>query len=327
MANFGVFTFQSIEAIQELEGFRSENPISIGTYRRVIGDYELPEEIKCFQLKKNGHLCLHNHKHGYVIELQDNSISVIGNTCVKGYAETTRLKADINFYQNQKRRQIQQEYLQTLLETVEPQLQQLKAIGDAVITESKVVKELRTEMTSIIQRVDDMNRNQRWSVQIWAKRDNGKDEEGNKIYKRFLDSLGSLKGATYLNPSRYTSLYKNIMAIFSAYEIAEDRSKNGTLSELSKKYLSSLTSQLNECVRLNDDYQSIAADREEFFHLQNLQLLCYLTDDISTRLKLAKLVLSCTGRNNVSRPQAKSWLSEMDTSYQNKLKAIKVYAA
>jgi hypothetical protein len=322
----GVCTFKSFDEIRALEGFRLHKPISTNTYQRVIGDYLLPEEVRCCQIKKNGNLCLHNHKFGFVVQLQDNSISLLGNTCAQDYAETTRLKADINSYQNEKRRQAQLKQLNVLLSEVAPDINKLKASYSAIVRESEAVKKLRDELEAIVQSIDDMNRNRKWDIQVWAKRDNGKDEEGNKKYKQFSETIGTLKGAEYLRHSRYSELHKIISSILDTYNSAKELSENGTISTLSSKYLSKLASQLNENHQANTAYQNVIADKEAFFRPLNLELLCYLSGDISTRCKLAKFVLTNTGESNSSRQIAKAWLGELDSKYQKILNAVKINA-
>jgi len=252
---------------------------------------------------------------------------VIGNTCVQEYAENTKLKADINHYQNAKRRQIKLQHLKELVSDISPQLTNLKDISSSIYKENEEVKELRETLSSIIQSLDNMNRSRKWDIEIRVKKENGKDKEGNKLYEYLPDILGALKGAEYLQCSRYSELYKTIQTIFSAFIKAQELLEKGTLSELSSKNLNIITSQLNENYHINAAHQHIATDKEAFFRLSNLQLLCYLSDDISTRCKLARFILSSTENIDVSRASAKTWLSELDNSYKNKLNATKLSAA
>jgi hypothetical protein len=95
-----------LPAIRDYPGFRDNNPISKTNYKCIIGDYNLPEEICCCFLKDSGKLCGEEHKKGWVVELQDGTVSIIGNVCAEAkFGADSHLIADQSRYINEKKRQ------------------------------------------------------------------------------------------------------------------------------------------------------------------------------------------------------------------------------
>ncbi len=97
-------TFNEISEIESLPGFSDKNPINKDNYKKIIGDYNFEESLKCCFKKENGNLCLHDHKFGYVVELKDKSVSIIGNCCAKDkFDADAQIRIDRAKYNNRKR--------------------------------------------------------------------------------------------------------------------------------------------------------------------------------------------------------------------------------
>lgn len=98
-------TFKSEAEVRELGGFKENNPLSKTNYRELVGDYEFPEPSRCCFQPEGRELCRQLHKIGYVIRLQDNTVTIIGNVCAAAnFDAEQQISKDRAKYQNEKRR-------------------------------------------------------------------------------------------------------------------------------------------------------------------------------------------------------------------------------
>lgn len=74
--------FLTISEIECTAQFVPGNPVAKESYRRLVGWYDFDvEELKCCVATASGGLCAHIHRKGWVVELTNSTLSIIGHIC------------------------------------------------------------------------------------------------------------------------------------------------------------------------------------------------------------------------------------------------------
>ena len=76
--------FKSRDEVVALPGFKEEQPISLETYRGLVGWYALEKkEMHCCSLRSTGTLCNTPHQKGWVAKVSGGAVTIIGGDCAK----------------------------------------------------------------------------------------------------------------------------------------------------------------------------------------------------------------------------------------------------
>lgn len=133
-------TFVSFEELRKVPGFVENNPLTKATYRGIVGDYHLNEDVSCCFQKENGNLCLHLHKHGWLVELINGTVTLLGSDCASMQFDLdSKLIADRDRYKNEQRRK---DRLAAIVELIDQKVIRLEQLSG-----------LRTRLESLKDRV------------------------------------------------------------------------------------------------------------------------------------------------------------------------------
>lgn len=314
-----VRSFLSMQEIQELDGFVENNPVSKLNYKRLIGDYHFGEEICCCFQKASGKLCGEEHKKGWVVELADATISVIGNVCAEDkFGADSRLIQDRARYNNEKRRRERLAVLQQQVAEKPQRLEQLASLRILVRELEARIKEFMEPIGPIVtRRLRDMARTGRSEVFVTAvKYRSAVNKKGELESERsiFQERLGAFAGMELTAYGAFYSVYESINDIVRAYDNAENIELN-----LRKKEVDLLANRLNQYDRILGEGNRLLG-LESAFQRNNWLLLCFLTDDKSERYKVAKIAMRQAGKSG-GKEDAKEWLAEQEKSLRNRLGA------
>jgi hypothetical protein len=314
-----VRSFGTYEEIHALPDFWESNPITKDNYRRIIGDYNFGEEVHCCFQKENGNLCRELHKKGWVAELQDLSITIIGNKCAQDkFGADSRLISDRSKYLNEKRRRERLAVLFTQIQEKASRLRQLNDMkAELKALSGRVQDFLKQVGPQTSRRLQDMDRTGQPQVVVDAVKlreeidDNGK----RKVERSTLSqSLGSLQGLPLASPSSFNTVYAAIADIVQAHAAADQ------IGQLTKnKEVESLATRLSRFEYVMADGQALK-DLEASFFSNNFLLLCFLTTDKTERYKAGKIAMRSTGTTG-GKDDAKVWLAEQERLIKEKLGA------
>lgn len=310
-------SFASMQEIRDLNGFIENNPVSKLKYKRLVGDYNFGEEICCCVEKDSGKLCGQEHKKGWVVELSDATVSIVGNVCAAAkFGADSRLIQDQGRYMNEKRRL---ERLAVLQQQIAEKPQRLEKLGSL----KALLKELEARINGFMEklgplvtrRLKDMARTGNSEVLLTAvKYRNGLNERGvvERETSSFQERLGALAGMELTTPGSFYSVYETINDIVRAYESVEK-------SEISpkKREIEAFANRLNQYDRLLKEGDRLLG-LEAAFQTNNWLLLCFLTDDKSERYKVAKIAMRQAGQAG-SKEDAKEWLAGQEKGIKTRL--------
>lgn len=314
-----VRSFGTYEEIRSLPNFRESNPITKATYSRIVGDYNFDEEVHCCYQKDNGNLCGELHKKGWVAQLEDYSVTIIGNKCAQDkFGADSRLISDRSKYLNEKRRRERLAVLSTQIQQKANRLRQLDDMKAELNALSGRVHEFLKQVgPQTTRRLQDMDRTGQPQVVINAVKlreeidDNGKRKEERSTFRQ---SLGSLQGLPLTSPSTFNTIYAAMADIVQAHAAADQ------IGQLPKsKEVESLAARLSRFEYVIADGQALKELESSFFS-NNFLLLCFLTTDKAERYKAGKIAMHKTGKTG-GKDDAKTWLADQERLIKEKLGA------
>lgn len=310
-------TFDSPEEIRELPNFLEDNPITVASYKRLIGDYNFGEEVSCCFEKDNGNLCREGHKRGWVAELLDGSVTIIGNHCAETrFGADSRLIADGNRYLTEKRRRAR---LAGILSQIAEKVQRLGRLGrlraDLKSLEERIQTFTGELSPTILRRMTDMARTGQTVVTFTAvKVREYRDEDGKLKHERspFQQSLGALNALELIRRPSFFTIYDAIKDVERAHEEAEQLGPKPKISEVD-----TLASRLNDYDRILKDGSRLL-DLEQVFFSNNFLLLCFLEADKTERFKAARIAMRRSGVAG-GKDEAKAWLADQEKEIKRQL--------
>lgn len=317
-----VRTFTSLEEIRSLEAFKGGNPINKNQYERIIGDYWLENKVKCCFEKQNGNLCNQEHNFGFVAELKDGSITIVGNCCAKDkFGADAQIKADRSKYLNEKRRLERLQAVRKLLVEKDTRLNvinEMRGKLQRVIVDLNNIKGKLGEPTQ--RKLVDMSRtgNGKVSLEIINLRQYTDDDGQIKTEKRVTPTtLGTIKGVSIFNKANFDSVYSAFNAVERTYNQVERIEEDVKSQELDY-----LTGQLGQFTTGIAQGENLVKAAVEFFK-NDLTLLCFLVSDKPERYKAAHIAMEQEGISG-GKDKAKQWLSQKEQELRKVLTADKL---
>lgn len=310
-------SFASMQEIRDLDGFIENNPVSKLKYKRLVGDYNFGEEICCCVQRDSGKLCGQEHKKGWVVELTDATVSIVGNVCADAkFGVDSRMIQDQGRYINEKRRLERLAVLEQQIAEKSQRLEQLGSLRGLVKELEERIQGFMTQLGPLVtRRLKDMARTGRSEVLVTAvKYRSGLNEKGilERETSSFQERLGTLAGMDLTAYGSFLNVYEKINDIVRAHERAEEI--NGAPK---KKEIETLANRLNEYDRLLKEGDRLLG-LEAAFKKNNWLLLCFLTEDKSERYKAAKIAMRQTEQTG-GKEEAKEWLAEQEKAIRTRL--------
>jgi len=301
-------TFTSPEEIRALPTFVESNPLTKATYKGLAGDYHFSEDVACCLKKDNGNLCLHLHRRGWLIELLDGTVTLLGNRCASTqFGLDSKLIADQSRYNNEKRRRERLASISHLMAQKSARLDQLSQLRTTLESLQARIKIFAAEFGPITKR------------QLIALARSGKpevlikgvkfrpyvDEQGRQKHERSViqTTLGTLNGLDLLRPDSFYKLLGAIEDVVRAHSEAEllgERPKSPEVDQLAGRL---------------GDFDRIVREGERLVALEapllnnNFLLLCYLVSDPSELDALMMKLMNDTGQVG-GRKKARAWFAE-----------------
>jgi hypothetical protein len=111
-----LLSFGEFDQIVALPGYRLDNPLCQDNYQKILGWYRFPEKRMCCVQRPGGTLCGTPHNHGWVAELKDGSVTILGADCANDkFGTDSAVFKDIGLALNAKKERERQQRLDHLL--------------------------------------------------------------------------------------------------------------------------------------------------------------------------------------------------------------------
>lgn len=316
-------TFSNIEEIRALEHFEENAPLLPANYKRLFGDYHVPEKVRCCVQKENGKLCEEPHNNGWVIERNDGKLTLVGIDCgVNKFEADRRLRDHINHYLNEKKRL---ERITSLSEAISSKTERIEALTklkhDVKALESRVRQVTNKMGIQTMRRLKDMIKTRSYDVVITAtirREERGPDGRMKSENSSFQHRLGTLAGLELASTGTFNAVYDTINDIVRAYDQAEALMKEPDLRCKSKQ-VNTVVNSLQEYERIFQEGQRLLELERSFFG-NDFFLFCFLSADKAERIEAARIAMARAGKN-VEKTAPADWLSRREAVIKEQLQA------
>ncbi len=310
-----VRTYLTEQEIRDEPGFKEDNPVSKDNYLHLIGDYRLPEQIRCcIQKRAGGGLCKQGHNYGFVVRLKDESVSIIGNQCGKNHFDAeSKLARDMALYTNAKRRKETLERIAELLKGKDESLVRLRELGTALLVAQSRVDAYRQQFgDACTNQLLRLAQGGTGAVVVMGERVR-LDEHGNRSYDssdRFSITVGVLRGTAVFRPNQFRSAQADIRKVAGAFDKAQQMDGNERTSELA-----SVAADIGDFVRVVDVCEDLLTAEQDFAST-DWSPLPFLVRDLSDQYKLARVACAHAGHPG-SKDAAKYWLQTLERALKS----------
>lgn len=249
-----------LEDLQQLVNLSGLQEIKLNNYQKVITEYEINEgELLCQCSEGKLNVCNQKHKHGYVIQLQNNAYSIIGNTCVKKLGTNTEIRRDINIHNNKRRRFEKIESIKEYFNNKEFYFQKLETIENdknhLQSQQQSFINSMGNEFNRLIQSSATIKIT---GIQTRTEKSTNNSSKVKKETIRTPFTIGSIKGFSCVFPERYYSLEQQITSF--------KKGMNNLIALLSKMELDSYDpseSEINSYRRQLDNFSELERSIQE----------------------------------------------------------------
>jgi hypothetical protein len=308
--------FESAEEIRELTSYRDANPLTKGSYRRLLGYYNLPVKLHCCLEKANGNLCKHEHGKGWVVEKLDGTCTLLGKDCANDkFGADPALIKDILHSTNAIKRQERMTKVLAHLEKREEREQALSQLRSALDGLQARARDFMGQLgPQTTRRLQNMFRSRSVELFVTGVKFREYEERGHTRQERstFQHRLGVLNGLAIVSRESYTPIYVAISNMLLAFDAASK------LSERPKKgEVNALASQLDDFDRVMAQGRTLL-DCEAQFKANDMEHFCFIVDDRAERYKCARLAMHDAGILG-GKDNAKVWLSNRESDLRTRL--------
>ncbi|WP_285404888.1 hypothetical protein [Luteibacter sp. ME-Dv--P-043b] len=303
--------------IEAMPGYRKDNPIDLSNYRKLIGYYGFDAEVACCVRRESGTLCREGHRHGFVAELTDDSITIIGNNCAANrFAADSAISKDRRILENRKLQVRRFGRLVELLDTRGATESALSRVMEELRPLRQALDELHTALGgNVVCRLSDMARRSRPVITVTAITVRRYlDERGEpQTERRSVEQrIGVVAGVDLFHGDPIRAISENVHRLTAGF-------KEAATVVVSKKKTGSLT--IDRLVALLGDSDRPARDLAQLrsthaaFLGNDCRVLCYVTGERVDRYRLAQIALRQQALPD-AREKAKALIAELDRGYK-----------
>lgn len=304
--------FSNISEVEAHPGYLPDNPVSLANYRGLVGPYQLDfarERLACCVQGDTGQLCKQAHGRGWVVNLANESVSIIGGDCARSkFGTDSSVFKDIRRATNTINRQKIEARLETLLADRAERLAECTALLAQVLELRTKLEEFRTRYGgAVVTALENMARTGNPAVAVEgltaALRD--KDGEITQDERRVPIPIGRIMGIRVLSPHAVPSTAEAVRRLRRLYEGASFDTVR------SSKGRRELRAALADHPRVMDEARSLLADGKAFQQGDRTPL-CFLVADSVARRRIAHLV------HGGSAAKSDKWLAQLDDGLRHK---------
>lgn len=314
-----IHTFASVAEIRALRGFRDLNSVNTKNYRRIVGDYDLAEKLRCCMQTKGGGLCSTKHNFGFVAELRDGTLTVLGNCCARDkFDAEARIRSDRRRYLNEKRRREKRERLTQL---IAESASRVAALGEAQAAHAALcerVAGLTAQLGwTVLRRLQEMARSDTSNVLVQAIYLKAYvDDGGHPQQERqsITTPVANLHGLRFLSKERRQAVLSPIKQAMRAFAQAKALGE-----QVNESVLAALVSDIAAGEQARRELDALLGE-ERLFLSQDLTPLLFLAAGRTERYSLARYLMERQDLP-VSKEKAKVWLAEQEAALRRQLKA------
>jgi hypothetical protein len=320
-------TFRSIIEVEKLAPFREKNYFHKDDYENVLYDYVGQNtEFNCCLMKTSGKPCKQKHDWGYVVQLKDKSLTLVGNTCIFNELEGGH-KALVDIREFRRKREYQERLEQLKIEIshrnnrIIEMESYLESINNSVVR----LEEYREILgDTIYTKIRSRARAGDSSIQIEGvkvtkyKDENGKDKTEER---RIPHVVGRISNLSAFSSETSHNLIRKIRSCIGFYR---EFSLDIINEDSSKSYFGESLSKLRDFHKFNDEVQAFSKNVIKFKDNNFLNFI-FLDNTTSVQVRLCKLHFKKTANEQITRLDAKHKLNQIEKDLKSQLDVNRLY--
>ena len=316
-----------------LPGFLEKNLITPENFDSVFSDYQIRDrDMHCCLLSDRG-LCNHKHNFGYVIQLKDGTLSIMGNDCAeKKFGANGGIIQGINLYENTKEAE---KKLGKVFDFAIRFDEYTERLGNIVVKLKNIEDFYFNLKLSIVSR-NYLKLNERYKasntkVEVktykLGKPDPDNPNEEALIYMG-THTIGHISSLSIFDDRNFKEFEKKVSKLREALRDAL-KSHNQIIEgekiqpAVVRKRVNTILSQLNSFEEVESIINSRISDIEKF-KKTDPQILCYLTDDYEESKIFASLSMAFHGIVNMKE---ETYLRSLEIKYSTTFRCHRIKAA
>lgn len=305
--------FSALHEIEREPGYAAENPIHLGVYRRLYGWYSFAEglDVKCCVQKPNGNLCDTKHRRGWVAQLNDGTLTIVGGDCAREkFGADSIIAQDISRASNEIERLEKIARLEELLLGRDKSVAELARMKVALVAAKKRVAGHMDSLGShLAKTLLAMSRANHSVISVLGIVPEVLGADGETIRDRQEREIpvATLVALSPCNPSLVESILNDLRSVERAYA----RSRSVPVGDMKGKDVRSLNAALADEPRITARAHEYLASVEKF-ETNDFTPLCFAIKDKADRLKVARYGLERQGMES-GREAAKAWIQSQET--------------
>lgn len=300
--------YKSIAEVRALPGFKEDNPLSKTNYKELIDDYRFPEPSRCcFEPEGRSSLCRKLHQNGYVVRLQDETVTIIGIDCANNHFDAGhKIHSDRAKHDNQRLYSESLARVQEMLADKEVNMERIRAAHANL-------KQLKSRTNAFLKDVGDkcapkleaMARDGRRDVTVRGVRIRPYVEDGQQKQERteVEITVGAISGLAVLRSSACQDIFDRMNIVVRAYDKAEKMEH-----PVQSRSLNKIRSDLSDVEGIFNDADALLSVAQSFW-ANDFVPLPFLGSDINERIKLTRFVVKGSGKLS-----GKEWMQAQEAT-------------
>lgn len=283
----GLKHYTRMTEIEAEPKYRPNNPVSLISYKALTGWYKFPEgqEVECCFQKPNENLCRTKHLRGWVAEIADGSLTIIGGDC-----GTDKFGADSAFGRDirQAQRALDEggklARLAELLAKRDQALEELFAMKSQLVELRKAVANHRERIGRVAWNVLlHMSRTGKSAIEVLGITPEVRDEDGEVVKDRrsMAIHIASFSGTAVCDETRVIASLDGIRRIEAAYKRAGVEPSLTLKAKEVRELNAALADQQREVTRARELVEQLSR-----FEANDFTALAFAVTDIGERIRL-----------------------------------------
>lgn len=306
--------FATADEIRADPRFAPSAPVSLESYRRLIGYYVLREDLRCCMLQPGGGLCNQQHRKGWVAELADGKISLIGHECATStFGADSLIGRDIARAVIELDEEETRARLTNLLTERKARDDELEGMIRRLLDAQARITELHSVVgASLSRRLEDMARQQAGDIVLFGIIPAERDAAGDLITyeRRVRIVVGRVPGLSAFPPYALAGALKSLREIRAAWR-RPVRDDSRALAKAERDAVALLADHKRRLLRADE----LCAEAEHLLGA-DLRPLAFLTEDAAERLRLVREVSKLRGEP-LSAGEARRWLARQEAALRH----------
>lgn len=297
--------FEKFFEIENRPSFDPECSITLSNFGSLVGEYKLAEPVRC-QVHRETGSCGNMHRHGWLGKTKDGKEGMIGNHCAR-----KNFNADETFAKERNRIRSENSIAKSLNKLRELSVEdggyetKLSHQLDRLRNMKSQIDKLKEKIPDdVVTRLEVMEKNRRYNVTMDIKYYED-SEDGSPLVRWLPHTVGRVEGVSIFNYSNIGRIFQRLHGIRDALEKVDVSRSAG------ERNLKRWADELEGIDEVISDIDTLELESARFFVFENLILLSYLTESMSSRVDVAGLALVFSGESD-TKNSAKQLIDSND---------------